>query len=275
MSLTECEVDLLKYLREFRLRPSKVSAELFYFTLTTNEWKSIQKTLFEWFDIYSELGDSSLSNYQELLELVTSIRQDDEQRLVEVCRIFYMVKSHDRELLDTDRGRVMRRLASNASPKSLICQMFISLMDDNLIGIFKYAQLAFDKNVSHITLSILASLQKKDIAHFRNKLKEGHDDGVYHCGCNTGKVSQHLRRMSLLAHKMTFGDEDEDKCEVVDIISELENVLDIMQSSSRQLDLTAVYDIHLTSKREDFSRHFYMKHRKSILYEQHVETLIE
>lgn len=69
MSITEKELDLIKYLEEFRLRPSKVSAELFYFTLTTPVWTNIQKVLFEWFDIYSELGSSELTTYDELRHL--------------------------------------------------------------------------------------------------------------------------------------------------------------------------------------------------------------
>ena len=68
-SIKDNEKYLIKYLEEFRLRPSKVSAELFYFTLTTPVWTNIQKVLFEWFDIYSELGSSELTTYDELRHL--------------------------------------------------------------------------------------------------------------------------------------------------------------------------------------------------------------
>ena len=68
-SIKDNEKYLIKYLEEFRLRPSKVSAELFYFTLTTPVWANIQKVLFEWFDIYSELGSSELTTYDELRHL--------------------------------------------------------------------------------------------------------------------------------------------------------------------------------------------------------------
>jgi len=272
MSIKEKELGLIKYLEEFRLRPSKVSAELFYYTLTTPTWNKIQKVLFEWFDIYSELGSSELTTYDELKHLVTSIRQEDDQRLVDICRVFYKLRSHNRELLETDRTKVLRMLASNASSKSLICQMFVSLMDDNLMGIFKFAQLAFNKNVINTTLSVLTSMSKKDIGHLRNKMKEGHVSGIYHCGCNTGKVSQQFRRMGRSASKQVLDDEE---CEVVGIILELERLLTLLHSSTK--DLTPIYELHLRAKRPDFARHFFMKFKNSIHVEEEedVETLIE
>ena len=276
-SIKEKELDLIKYLEEFRRRPSKVSAELFYYTLTTPAWKKIQKVLFEWFDIYSELGSSELTTYDELKHLVTSIRQEDDQRLVDICRVFFKLRSHDRELLQTDRTKVLRMLASNASSKSLICQMFVSLMDDNPIGVFKFAQLAFNKNVINATLSVLTSMSKKDIGHLRNKMKEAHESGIYHCGCNGGKMNQ-LRRMSRAASKQTLEDEE---CEVVEIIVELEKLLNLLHASNK--DLTAIYELHLRAKRPDFARHFYMKFKSSIHMEKEealeslnaLETLID
>ena len=87
-AVQENEKGLLRKLEEFRVRPSKVTAELFYYALTTPVWQDIQRNLFVWFDVYSEIEASDWTTYGELKQLVTNVRQEDDARVVDTCRCF-------------------------------------------------------------------------------------------------------------------------------------------------------------------------------------------
>ena len=261
MELKEDEKQFLKKLEEFRQRPSKVSAELFYYTLTTPAWQKIQSVLFEWFDIYSEIDSSDLTTFDELRHLATSVRQEDNQRVVDICRVFQMLRIHNQELWQTDHRRVVTMLVSHHSPKSLICQMFICLMDNDLRGILKCGRQAFDKNMMNTTLSILASLPRADISKLRDKMREGHENGENLCDCKSRRPS--LEQFSCVRVKNNGNhDSVNRKCGITCVIKELEELLLLMRSSKK--DKTNLYKFHLRASRPDFSRHFLIKFKDLI-----------
>lgn len=266
MNIKENEKILLKYIHEFREKPSKVSAELFYYSRTTETWKMMEKVLFNWLDIYSELGSSDITTFSELCQLTTNIQPPDEDNAAETCRIFYLLRTHNKDFTESDKSKVMEMLSINPSPKSLLCQTFISLMEDNLMDIYKYFQLAVGENVINITRSILSSLSKKDLNLLKDKFVEGHTKSVYACSCNPSRVTQHLRKMCMRMHVNWMLGTRLTSCKILDLIDELENLLKILSTCSQ--DLSPIHDLHLKAKRNDLARHFFMKFQSLIPIQQ-------
>ena len=262
MEIKGNEKILMKYLNEFREKPSKVSAELFYYSRTTATWQAFESVLFNWLDIYSELGSSEYTNFNELCLLATNVQPVDELHNAETCRVFNDLRTHNRDFIESDKEAVMKMLAINPSPKGLLCQTFISLMEDNVIDIYKYFALALGENVIDVTRSILSSFSKKDLNLLKNKFIEGHTRSVYACSCNPNKVTQHLRRMVvrmninwLIGGRLT-------SCKVLDVIAELESLLKML--SSCKADLSPIHELHLNAQRYDLARHFYMEFKGNI-----------
>ena len=269
MAFEENEKALMKYIYEFRLKPSKVSAELFYFSRTNASWKAMEKLLFNWLDIYSELGCSDVTTFVELRALVENIRPPDEQYSAETSSIFYSLRTHDKELMDENKETLMHKLSVNNSPKSLICQTFISLRDENLIDVFKYFKQAIEDDAIDMTRSVLTSLSKKDLLLLKTKFSDGHTRSLFDCTCNPGKISQHVRKMTMRLHVSWMVGGKLPQCKVLNIITELENLLKMLSSCAK--DLSAIHELHLAAERHDLARHFSTKFKNSI-HKKEIET---
>jgi hypothetical protein len=258
----EYEEALRKYIEEYRVKPSKVAAKLFLYSITNYSYFSCLETiLYNWLDFYSEIDCSTVTTFYEVYDIMKSIRLLDEENVVETCRVFYLLRTKQKKLLG-DTGCVMNMLSRNPSPKSLICQTFVSLISGSIIDLQKYFELALQENVVMITRSILLSFPIKYLTHLKNKLTEGHARSIYKCTCNSGKVKQQWQKIRKRILKPDWMLGKISSCKVLDSIAELENILRILSLSS--LDTTAIYELHLKAKRYNHARHSYQKCKNSM-----------
>eukprot|EP00493_Phyllostaurus_siculus_P001428 UN01436 len=128
MEVEESERSLLQHMQEFRKRPSKVSAEFFYHSRTKDSWKLMERVLYTWLDIYSELDSFAGTNFEELLKLVRNIRAQDAD--AETLRVFYLLRTRTRDILD-HKTDILDTLSRAVTPKGVICRIYIAILDGN------------------------------------------------------------------------------------------------------------------------------------------------
>lgn len=265
MDLLDSEKALLKYLNEFRLRPSKVSAEFFYNSKTRDSWDMIEKTLFLWLDIFSEFDALPETSFKELFNLVKSLRSLDENNTADTSRVFFLLRTHARRLI-VEKSELLEILVVNLSVKSLVCQLFIALMEDNVTNIYKSITLSlYEEDKVKMLRSVLSSLTKNHLMHLRNRLTDGHARADYTCPCHIGKVAQHLKMIGI---SLVTGRDEEDEspqCEVLLFLDEINSLLEVMDSPQFY---TKAHELHKIADRQEFARHFEMKNKKQLAKEK-------
>ena len=250
----ENEEVLRQYIEEYRVKPSKVAAKLYLFSSTNySHFTCLEKILYNWLEFYSEIDCPIVTTFDEIYGIMKSIRLLDESNVVETSRIYYLLRTRQKKLL-SNAGCVMDMLSRNPSPKSLICQTFISLISESIIDLQKYFELALEDNIVMVTRSILLSLPIKYLIHLKNKLTEGHARSMYKCACNSGKVKQQWQRVRKRIAKPGWLVGKISTCKVLDSVEELENILRILSLSS--IDTEAICELHLKAKRYNHARHY-------------------
>lgn len=228
MEVEENERTLLKHLEEFRKRPSKVSAEFFYHSRTNASWKLMEKILYTWLDIYSELDSFEGTNFDELLKLVRNIRAQDTD--AETLRIFYLLRTSTRDILD-NKSDMLESLSKVTSTKGVICRIYISILDGHLETMYDDVTLLMEEDNIAMTRSILCSLPSNHLTYLRNKLNESHTRTQYQCPCKMTKV-QRLRKIGRAGVQ-----EVRSKCKIVNFTEELNLLVDALSSSSHDCQL--------------------------------------